>query len=239
MNNRSHECEFCGISFNVDKTTHTIIDFSFINTGMVVYHNSDVNYENITESSSEREIYKNLVFVELFLCPNCQKTQFIVRGAGKEFDPFRKVIMNYPLGHSKNYQDDVIPKQIKEDYKEACSIVSLSPKSSATLSRRIIESILADFFGIKKGRLVDKIQSLKDSDKSPDIIDELTAIRKLGNISAHFNNDKDIIPKEMSVDEAQTMIKAVEYIIEDTYISRYNRKKHHDKMNKIIDNLKN
>lgn len=238
MNNDSHKCEFCGIFFNVDRTTHALIDFSFRNDGRVFLHSNN-NYETMLENSSYRETYKNLVFVELFLCPNCQKTQFIVRGMGKEFNPFKKVIMNYPLGHSKNYQDGVIPKQIKEDYEEACSIVLLSPKSSATLSRRIIESILADFFDIKKGRLVDKIKSLDDSHESPNIISELTAIRKLGNISAHFNNDKDIIPKEMSVDEAKTMIKAVEYIIEDTYISRYNRQKHREKMKKIIDDLKN
>lgn len=239
MNKSSHECIFCGVYFNVDDTTHNLTTLSFTNGSGIHYH----NIVGLNENSSSRETFKNLVLVELFLCPYCQKTQFIVRALGNEFDTFKKVIMEYPLGNYKNYNDDVVPKQIKEDYEEACSIVSLSPKSSATLSRRIIESILTDFFSLKDGRLVDKIRSLNNSQNkfrnAPDIIEELTSIRKLGNISAHFNNDKNVIPKKMSVDEAKTMLKAVEYIIDDTYIYRYNRDKHHDKMNKIINDLDN
>jgi len=51
-------------------------------------------------------------------------------------------------------QPDYIPEQIKNDYEEACSILSLSPKASATLARRCLQGMIRDFWGISKGRLI-------------------------------------------------------------------------------------
>jgi hypothetical protein len=45
---------------------------------------------------------------------------------------------------------DYIPEQIKDDYYEACSILNLSPKASATLARRCLQGMIRDFWGITK-----------------------------------------------------------------------------------------
>ena len=45
---------------------------------------------------------------------------------------------------------DYIPQQIRNDYQEACSIRNLSPKASATLSRRCLQGMIRDFWEIKK-----------------------------------------------------------------------------------------
>lgn len=57
---------------------------------------------------------------------------------------------------------DYIPKVILDDYLEACKIKTLSPKASATLSRRCLQGIIRDFWGIKKARLLDEVEAIKD-----------------------------------------------------------------------------
>jgi len=57
---------------------------------------------------------------------------------------------------------DYVPKPILDDYNEACLIVDLSPKASATLSRRCLQGILRDFWGVKPGNLVKEIDQIKD-----------------------------------------------------------------------------
>ena len=62
-------------------------------------------------------------------------------------DVFDKLI--YPSASYKNFPD-YIPAAILEDYREACLIRDLSPKASATLSRRCIQGMIRDFAGIAK-----------------------------------------------------------------------------------------
>src|SRR6266550_3107347 len=45
-----------------------------------------------------------------------------------------------------------IPKAIVDDYNEACNIRDLSPKASATLSRRSLQGAIRDFWQVKSGR---------------------------------------------------------------------------------------
>src|SRR5215472_1405790 len=40
---------------------------------------------------------------------------------------------------------DYVPEPIRNDYHEACRIVNLSPKASATLSRRCLQGMIRDF----------------------------------------------------------------------------------------------
>ena len=116
-----------------------------------------------------------------------------------------------------------IPKAILEDYEEACLIRDLSPKASATLSRRCLQGIIRDFHGIKKGRLIDEINALKDK------IDSLTwqaidAVRSIGNIGAHMEKDInlviDVVPQE-----ASALIGLIEMLLKDWYIDKHEKER--------------
>lgn len=98
-------------------------------------------------------------------------------------------------------QPKYIPRPIVTDYEEACRIRDLSPKASATLARRCLQGMIRDFCGIAKSRLVDEINTLRDSATggtapqgvSIDSIDAIDGLRKIGNIGAHMEKDIDVI----------------------------------------------
>lgn len=118
---------------------------------------------------------------------------------------------------------DYIPKQIISDYEEATAIANLSPKASATLARRCIQGIIRDFWGIKKGRLVDEIEAIKDK-VDPITWAAIDAIRKIGNIGAHMEKDINLII-DVEPEEAGLLIGLIESLINDWYIVREERKK--------------
>ncbi|MFN4206076.1 MAG: DUF4145 domain-containing protein [Agrobacterium albertimagni] len=124
----------------------------------------------------------------------------------------------------------VIPIPIGKDYLEACRIVNLSPKASATLARRCIQGMIRDFCGITKPTLNQEINELKkqfDEGRAPrgvsdESFDAIEAIRKIGNIGAHMEKDINIIV-DVEPDEAELLLSLVENLFDDWYIARQKR----------------
>ena len=127
-------------------------------------------------------------------------------------------------------QPEYIPAPLHEDYTEACRIRDLSPKASATLSRRCIQGMIRDFCGISKGRLLDEINELKkrvDEGKAPkgvseESVDAIDHIRSLGNIGAHMEKDINLIVP-VDPDEAQVLIDLIESLFDEWYVARNKR----------------
>lgn len=123
-----------------------------------------------------------------------------------------------------------IPEAILADYNESCLIRTLSPKASATLSRRCLQGIIRDFWGVKKGRLVDEINSIKDT-VDPITWQAIDSVRSIGNIGAHMEKDINLII-DVEPEEAQLLIGLIEILIADWYIAKHERQKH---LENIID----
>lgn len=117
---------------------------------------------------------------------------------------------------------EYVPAAIRDDYQEACLIRDLSPKASATLSRRCLQGIIRDFWKVKSGRLVDEIEAIKD-EVDTETWDAIEAVRKLGNIGAHMEKDINVIV-EVDPEEAALLIGLVETVIREWYIAREVRK---------------
>ena len=110
-----------------------------------------------------------LLATSFFVCPNPDCTKFTLAASlhetvwnndwrvGKELERWALV----PDSRAKNFPE-YIPQQILEDYREACTIKSLSPKASATLSRRCLQGMIRDFWSVKPGRLVDEIGAIEE-----------------------------------------------------------------------------
>jgi hypothetical protein len=105
-----------------------------------------------------------------------------------------------PQGAAKP-QPEYIPKALRCDYTEACRIRHLSPKASATLSRRCLQGMIRNFCGITKPTLFKEVlalrQALDDGTAAKGVthesVDAIDAVRSVGNIGAHMKVDVDLI----------------------------------------------
>jgi hypothetical protein len=122
---------------------------------------------------------------------------------------------------------DYIPDALLADYREACEIRDLSPKASATLSRRVLQGMIRHFFGISRNTLYEEIDALKGGNPlvPPNLWNAIDGLRKLGNIGAHMQRDINIIV-EVDSDEAEKLIKLVEILFEAWYVARHDLDEH-------------
>lgn len=163
-------------------------------------------------------------------CPNPECKEYTltvtlhdhVQQEGQWKDLAKKTWSLIPQAQVKVFPD-YVPNQIISDYEEACLIRDLSPKASATLSRRCIQGIIRDFWSVKKGRLVDEIEAIQEK-VDPVTWAAIDAVRKIGNIGAHMEKDINLI---IDVDprEAGLLIGLIENLINDWYVVREERKK--------------
>ena len=119
-------------------------------------------------------------------------------------------------------QPDYIPSQIVEDYYEACRIRDLSPKASATLSRRCLQGMIRDFWEVKdKSNLRQEIEAIKEK-VDTSTWEAIDTVRGVGNIGAHMEKDVDlIVPVEP--EEAQLLIGLIETLFDEWYVAKHDR----------------
>ena len=143
-----------------------------------------------------------------------------------------KSILIFPKNTTRNFDLTNIPKDLKDDYEEACLVISDSPKASAALSRRCLQSILRKQ-GFEKKSLAQEIQCAIDSDKLPShISDSLDAIRNIGNFAAHpmkDNNSGAVVPVESG--EAEWNLDVIESLFDFFYIQPAKMKVRKDALN--------
>ena len=138
-------------------------------------------------------------------------------------------------------QPEYIPESIRKDYEEACKIVHLSPKASAVLSRRCLQSMIRKFCKIQENTLYDEINKLKNkltNNQAPqgvteETIEAIDSIRKIGNIGAHMKEKTGILI-DIEPKEATLLIELIEMLFKDWYIARHERQKKLKKIRKII-----
>lgn len=114
-----------------------------------------------------------------------------------------------------------IPKQILQDYEEACRIVDASPKASATLSRRCLQGMIRDFWKITKPNLKQEIDELSGRIEE-ETWKAIDAIRTIGNIGAHMEKDVNIIV-DVEPGEAEKLIWLIELLLRDWYVRKHER----------------
>jgi len=123
-------------------------------------------------------------------CPECDKMIVFLSGytysttGGGE--PEKVDFLVYPRAISRTPVSPLVPDQHSSDYKEACLVLSDSPKASSALSRRCLQSILREIAGVKGSTLNDEIDEVLKSGGLPTYLAEsIDAVRNIGNFSAH------------------------------------------------------
>ena len=154
--------------------------------------------------------------IDEYTCSECGGRTVLVKGVGEQYSQIDTCLL--PNSLAKQYPD-YIPEQIRQDYEEAYKIVKLSPKASATLSRRCLQGMIHDFWGVKEKNLNAEITALKDKVR-PEEWKVMDSLRKLGNIGAHMEKDINLIV-DIDSEEAEKLLKLIERLIEEWYVDRH------------------
>ncbi len=156
------------------------------------------------------------VTLGIFKCPHCSGYSINAQGTGPKVKT--DVVHIKPISLAKQFPD-YIPKAIRQDYEEAYAIVNLSPKASATLSRRCLQGMIRDFYKVKPSTLFKEIGQLEH--KIPVMQWKvLDGIRRLGNIGAHMQNDINVIV-DIDPGEAEKLLKVIEKLLQDWYVENH------------------
>lgn len=182
---------------------------SIVRTERISFNSS---YDMFTTTDAEYQL--DILIVN---CPNCGQVSFSAEYKGDKM-PQNTVIPIYPANITKEFPA-YIPQTILQDYKEAASIINLSPKASATLSRRCIQGMIRDFWNIKDSTLFKEIDALKSKVSSSEF-EAINALRQLGNIGAHMEKDTNLII-DIEPNEAQKLLKLIEYLLNAWYIKKH------------------
>lgn len=151
-----------------------------------------------------------------YYCPECSNPTIFFTDRNERLNGFNTCI--FPQSLAKKFPD-YVPLQIREDYEEAYAILHLSPKASATLSRRCLQGMIHDFHNVHEKNLNAEITALKDK-VSPREWSVLDSMRSLGNIGAHMEHDINLII-DIDPSEAEKLLKVIEHFIEKWYVSRH------------------
>lgn len=182
--------------------------------------------------------------INTVVCPNDKCREYTIRGELYKTEgtntysgprqirnPVGPPLMQWqlrPRSKAKPFPD-FIPAPLIIDYEEACLIVADSPKASATLSRRCLQGVIRDFWGISKDRLLDEVRELK-SKVDPVTWEAIDAVRSIGNIGAHMEKDINVIV-DVDPGEAEVLIRLLETLFAEWYVARHTRE---EQMQEVI-----
>jgi len=154
---------------------------------------------------------KDTVALFLMECPNCYRPVVsIVDKAGPR--------LVYPVRSGRPPPPSQVPKEIAQDYDEACLVLPFSPKASAALSRRCLQAILRDAGKTKKKDLADQIEEILPTLPSA-LQKSLDAVRNIGNFATHPMKSKstgEIV--EVETGEAEWNLEVIEALFDLYYV---------------------
>jgi hypothetical protein len=181
-------------------------------------------------------------------CPECNKSNlYLINeaeiGSGTRS---RQIPSSYeqvsrrmirPKGTARKPVPNEVPKEIAEDYEEACLVLPDSPKASAALSRRCLQSILHGAAGIDHGNLHNEIGEASNQGGLPTYLaEDLHAVREIGNFAAHPNkssNTGEIVAVEP--EEADWNLEVIESLFDFYYVQPARAKAKRDSLNQKLD----
>ena len=202
------KCAYCGHA-------QTVTDYTYDRTSLVIWN-----------EGSRRGLLGGAV--ETIVCSNqeCQEITLIfhLHQRNPAGDFYESPIRSWPLlpESTAKPQPEYIPKPIVDNYNQACRINDLSPNASAAMSRRCLQGMIRDYWKVQgKPNLWAEIQAIKDK-MDPKTWEAIDAIRKVGKIGAHMEEDVNLI-LDVEPAEAQALIGLIEILFDDWYVYRHER----------------
>lgn len=195
------KCPFCHATIK-KKVGQTFTEIEIKRTSV-----RQKTFPNMSPFLNNYEDLKDTYIFEYLYCPYCEKISARVKDLERNL-----YISIYPSSNCKKFPDTV-PKDVYKDYSEACNILSLSPSASATLSRRCLQKMIRNHWGIELSNLVNEINKIPNTDISKLERDALHAVRQIGNIGAHPDKIVEVEPED-----AALTIKIIEIFLQKWYV---------------------
>lgn len=194
--------------------------------------------------------------IERFECPNpkCRKFIFNLINAELQRDSNGNlyILLNEtwaerltkrelvkPRGSNRPPVPYEVPKDIADDYLEACLVLNDSLKASAALSRRALQLLLRKVANVKKGNLANEIQQVLDSKQLPSYLSEsIDAIRNIGNFAAHplkSTSTGEIIDVERG--EAEWNLEVLEMLFDFYFVQPERTKQRREALNQKLGDI--
>lgn len=203
-------------------------------------------YDNKPVYPYDRED-RNGIGVELAhgFCPQCDEIIVILReGEYVKYDDYDERLLSiskeeivYPKLPLTKALDNSIPEMYREDYAEARNVLPFSPKASAAITRRMLQHILREHYGIHKGTLDREIEVFIHLGQIPSHITEaVDAVRNVGNFAAHplkDTNTGEIMAVEPG--EAEWLLEVIESLLDFSFVQPTRIQERRDKLNKKLD----
>lgn len=130
----------------------------------------------------------DLVLASYWLChrmcpnPECLGYVLLIVQNGKILEMYPPL----PVREGRPELPKAVESPYREEYEEAGRVLSLSPKASAALSRRILQHLIREEAHIKKANLSLEIDELIKTAGLPSQVNEaVDSIRVIGNFAAH------------------------------------------------------
>ncbi len=225
-------CPHCYVGIHEDWETHKVETRSRQNP-------TDVFFDN------EKFDLFYLVKVMMLTCPECDELaiklhmveEICSNGVrGGQINHYHDAFIAFPP-HSSSHPPapDDVPEEQRNNYKEACEVLPVSPKASATLSRCILQMILMEQ-GYKNKNLatqIDDVLKEKDSEKSlPSALRlSINAVRNFGNFSAHPITDKTTLQIiEVEPEEAEWCLDLIFDLFDHYYVKPADAKRRKEEL---------
>jgi len=130
-----------------------------------------------------------ILTIDYFNCPFCEQLSVTMHytlrlgGLGAPRTINRTLV---PVDRGRRALPEGIPDSIEQEYREASAILEISPRASAAMSRRCLQSLLTEIGGATKQQLPDAIDEVIATGVLPNhVAEELDAVREIGNFGAH------------------------------------------------------
>ncbi len=177
-------------------------------------------------------------------CPECD--EFIVlyrQGKVKElregswhFEGETDDSVIYPRNSARSILDEEVPELYRESFNQAAAVLSLSPMASAAISRRCLQHLLRQEFGIEKRSLAQEIDEFIQLQNVPSFIsDAVDAVRNIGNFAAHplkDTNTGEIV--EVEPGEADWLLEVLESLYDFVFIQPKRLAQRKESLNKKL-----
>ena len=167
-------------------------------------------------------------------CPACEKI-IVSLISGKDIpEPLSEFVMPFsrpgaiiqkvlirPKGTTRPPVPTEVPPKFAEDYREACLVLSDSPKASAALSRRCLQLILREKAGVRGRTLYEEIEQAKKLGNLPSGLVELLDVpRRVGNVAAHPTEDSATgLIVDVEPGEAEWCLEVIEALYDHFFVT--------------------